>query len=122
MNINVNNLEKSREELLNEKVNLKNDKLETFANNSGIGLNEVNNLLRYYERLIHARKNYNPTNIETHEGNINRVKEGLRQNGVNAGDTQKCCRKCEKVAKLRIELSEIRQQQFEARQEVPPRQ
>jgi len=122
LNINVENLEKSREELLNEKVNLKNDKLETFANNLGINLNEVDNLLRYYERLINARKNYNQINIGTHEGNINRVKGTLRQNGVSVGNTNKCCRKCEKVAKLRIELNEIRQQQYEARQEVPPHQ
>ena len=81
-------------------------------------MDEVNNLLRYYERLLHARKNYNQTNIETHEGNINRIKGIFRQNGVSVGDTQKCCRKCEKVAKLRMELNEIRQQQFEARQEV----
>lgn len=121
LSINVDNLEKSREELLNEKVNLKNEKLEVFANNLGINLDEVDNLLRYYERLIHARKNYNQTNIATHEGNINRVKGMLRQNGVSVENTNKCCRKCEKVAKLRIELNEIRQQQYEARQEVPPR-
>jgi len=122
LNINVNNLEKSREELLNEKVSLKNEKLEVFANNLGINLDEVDNLLRYYGRLIHARKNYNQANIETHEGNVSQVKGTLRQNGVSVENTNKCCRKCEKVAKLRMELNEIRQQQFEARQEVLPRQ
>ncbi|CAG8449868.1 9085_t:CDS:2 [Ambispora gerdemannii] len=121
LSINVDNLEKSREELLNEKVNLKNEKLEIFANNSGINANEVDNLLRYYERLINARKNYNQVNIGTHEGNINRVRGIIRQSGVSVENTQKCCRKCEKVAKLRTELNEIRQQQYEARQEVPPR-
>ncbi|CAG8581275.1 41289_t:CDS:10 [Gigaspora margarita] len=117
LSINVNNLEKSREELLNEKVNLKKEKLEVFANNLGINPDEIDNLLRYYERLIQARKNYNQVNIETHEGNINRVKGIIRQGGVSVENTNKCCRKCEKVAKLRIELNEIRQQQYEARQE-----
>jgi chromosome segregation ATPase len=114
-----NRLEQSQEDLLNEKVNLKEEKLEVFANRLGIDLGQIDNLRRYYERLIHARKNYNQVNIETHERNINQVKGMLRQNGVvSVENTNKCCRKCEKVAKLRMELNEIRQQQYEARQEV----
>lgn len=120
----MDNLSLSEEELLNEKVRLKKEKLEVFANSSGINWNEVNNLLRYYKDLISARKNYDQTNIETQEGNINRVKGVLRQNEINLEDIQKCCRKCEKIAKLSLKLSEAQRQQFEARQQEvnPPRQ
>jgi chromosome segregation ATPase len=113
-------LDQSREELLNEKVNLKEEKLEVFANRLGINQEQIDNLRRYYERLIHARKNYNQVNITTHEANINRVRGVIRQGGVSVENSQKCCRKCEKIAKIKFELNEIRQQQYEARQEVPP--
>jgi hypothetical protein len=111
----------SREELLDEKQHLKYGKLEVFANQIGINLQQVSDLCRYYERLVHARKNYNQANIETHEDNITRVREGLRQNGIQIENIQKFCNKCEKIAKMRVEINEIRQQQnYEARQEVPP--
>jgi len=109
----------SREELLSERSSLKEEKLKAFASPLGISLQQINNLRRYYERLTEARKNYNQANIETHEDNVARVEEELSRNGVSVDNIQKVCRKCEKLAKIRVELSEIRQQQFEARQEVP---
>jgi len=110
----------SREELLTEKIRLKYSKLEIFANQIGINLQQVSDLCRYCERLVHARKNCNQANIETHEDNITRVREELRQRGFQIEDIQKFCDKCEKIAKMRVELNEIRQQQYEARQELPP--
>ncbi|KLL03120.1 MAG: hypothetical protein MRERV_52c015 [Mycoplasmataceae bacterium RV_VA103A] len=113
----------SQEELLTEKIRIKYEKLEIFANRIEINLQQVNDLCRYCERLIRARKSGNQVNIETHEDNIARVREGLRQRGLQIENIQKFCNKCEKIAKLRVELSEIRQQQgqqYEARQETPP--
>jgi hypothetical protein len=111
----------SREELLSERINLKYGKLEIFANQIGINLQQVSDLCRYCERLVHAQKNFNQANVETHEDNITRVREGLRQGGVGIENIQKFCHKCEKIAKMRAELNEIRQQQpqQEARQELP---
>ena len=85
----------------------------------GINLQQVDNLRRYYERLVNARKNYNKANITTHESNITRIKQELINAGVSVANTQKVCRKCEKLAELRLELEEVRQQRFEARQEHP---
>jgi len=97
-------------------------KLEIFANQIGINLQQVDSLCRYFERLVHAQKNYNQSNVETHESNIARVREGLRQIGLQIENIQKFCNKCEKVAKMRFELNEIRRQQnqYEAQQEHPP--
>ncbi|CAG8689994.1 10007_t:CDS:10, partial [Gigaspora margarita] len=91
----------SREELLTEKIRFKYEKLEVFANRIGINLQQVNDLCRYYERLIRARKSGNQVNIETHEDNIARVREGLRQHGLQIEDIQEFCNKCEEIAKLR---------------------
>jgi len=109
----------TREELLSERSRLKEEKLKAFATPLGVSLSQINNLRRYYERLTEARKNYNQANIETHEDNIARIEEELSQNKVNIDNIQKVCRQCEKLAKMRVELNEIRQQQFQAQQEVP---
>ena len=110
----------SREELLTGKIRLKRNKLEIFAIQIGINLQQVDILCRYCERLVHAQKNCNQANIETHESNIAGIKEELRQRGLQVENIQKFCDKCEKIAKMRVELNEIRQQQYEARQELPP--
>jgi len=83
----------------------------------GINLQQIDNLRRYYERLVDARKNYNQVNITTHESNITRIKQELINGGVSVANTQKIGRKCEKLAELRIELEEVRQEQYQARQE-----
>ena len=111
----------SQEELLSERLRLKYGKLEIFANQIGINLQQVSDLCRYCERLVHARKSCNKTNIETHEDNITKIREGLRQRGFQIKDVQKFCDRCEKIAKMRVELSEVRQQQqqYQVQQEVP---
>jgi hypothetical protein len=109
----------SREELLREKVHLKEGKIGNLSNQLGINLNQVGNLRRYYERLVHARKNHNQANIETHEDNITRIKETFRQGGISIDDIQRLGRKCEKIAELRFELSQIQQEQYQTHQEQP---
>lgn len=112
----------TREGLLEEKLHLKMEKLELLAEQLGVNLQQTNNLTKYYERLIEARRNYNQANINTHENNIAGIKQAILNRGVNMRNTQKLCRKCEKVAQLHIELNQTQQQQFEARQQqVPPR-
>jgi hypothetical protein len=39
--------------------------------------------------------------------------------GIDMIDIQEILEKCEKIAELNWELSQIQQQQFEARQEIP---
>lgn len=107
----------SKERLSNEREHSKEGSLEELAIQLEINLEQVNNLRRYYERLVNARKNYNQANITTHEGNIARIKQELLRREISVANVQKICRKCEKLAELRIELEEIRQQQYQAQQE-----
>jgi len=114
-------LGQSREEFLGQKVELKDEKLSNFIQQIGANRQVVYNLRGYYEALSNARKNYNQTNIRTAENNIENVKQQFLNGGINVANTQKLCRKCEKITKLKLELEQILQQQYEARQEVPPR-
>src|SRR6185437_15651840 len=99
------------EELLEERLRSKEERLGFFTTELSFDQEQVRSLRRYYERIIEARKNYNRVNIETHEDNIARVSNEIRQGEFGERNIQKLCRKCEKIAKLRVELTEIRQQQ-----------
>jgi hypothetical protein len=91
--------------------------LEEIAIQFGISLQQLDNLRKYYERLIVARKNYNQSNIATHESNIMTIKQEMLNAGINISSVQKICRKCEKLAEVRFELEGIRQEQYQAYQE-----
>jgi hypothetical protein len=110
-------LGQSREEYLNQKIGIKQVKLETLAQQLGINQGQITNLRNAYQQLINARENFNQANINAANGNINNIRATI---GVNPANKQKICRKCEKLVKLEIELNQVYQQQYEARQEVPP--
>ncbi|CAG8659201.1 38312_t:CDS:2 [Gigaspora margarita] len=93
----------SQERFSNQRENLKEESLEEFAIQLGVSLEQINNLRRYYERLVDARKNYNQTNINTHEGNINRIKQELLRREISVANVQKICRKCEKLAEIQVD-------------------
>jgi chromosome segregation ATPase len=109
----------AQEKFSNEREHLKEGKLAEFALQFGVNLQQLDTLRKYYERLIVSRKNYNQTNIATHEGNIMTIKQEMLNAGVNITNIQKICRKCEKLAEVRFELEGIRQQQYQAHQEQP---
>ena len=112
----------SQEELLEEKIRLKQEKLETFAGDAKIDLGQIQNLCDHYETIISSRLNYNRDGIKEAEKNITKVKQEVSQSGVQMGKIQKFCHKCEKMAKLRSQLDQILGQQYEAKQEVPTNQ
>ncbi|CAI2195463.1 17427_t:CDS:2, partial [Funneliformis geosporum] len=105
----------SREEFLNQKIGLKEEKLETLVQQLGVNQGQIINLRNAYKQLIEARRNFNQVNINAANGNVNNIRVALV---VNPADRQKICRKCEKLVKLEMELNQIYQQQFEARQEM----
>jgi hypothetical protein len=109
----------AQEKLSNEREHSKEGKLEEIALQFGVGLQQLDSLRKYYERLIVSRKNYNQTNIATHEGNIMTIKQEMLNAGISIANIQKICRKCEKLAEVRFELEGIRQQQYQAYQEQP---
>jgi len=104
---------------LNQKIGLKDEKLETFIQTLGISRGEITSLRSAYEQLIISRRDYVQANIVEVKNNINIIKDRILGGGVNVANTQKVCRKCEKLVKLELELSQVYQQQYEARQEVP---
>ena len=117
-----NELGQSREGYLNQKIELKEEKLEILAQQLGINWGQITNLRNAYRQLIDAQgNNFNPTNINTANDNINNIKAALSNVGVNPTDKKKVCHKCKKITELEMELSQVYQQQYEARQEVPPR-
>jgi hypothetical protein len=96
--------EKSHKELLQEKLNLKKEKVEIYTNKLGIELGKISNLQRYYEGLTKARENHNQNDIFTNDFNITNIKQEILNKGVSMDKVQKICRDCEKIAKLHLKL------------------
>ncbi|CAG8815136.1 5457_t:CDS:2 [Gigaspora margarita] len=107
----------SREEFLNQKVELKDEKLETFIQTLGINRGRITDLRNAYEQLIIARKDYNQENMNNAKGTISTIKGEFLGGGISVANTQKVCRKCEKLVKIELELKQVYQEQHEARQE-----
>ena len=118
-------LGQSKEEFLKQKISLKEGKLETFIQQLGANRGKImNDLLNAYKQLLKARSDFNQGNIDAADNSINDIKQELLANGIiyrgiSVNDTQKVCSKCEKLAKLKLELNQIYQQQFQAQQEQP---
>lgn len=112
--------EKSHEDLLNERIRSERGNLELLANELKINLERIHSLTKYHERLFVARKTHNQANIDVHERNISQVKQELTNQKISVVHSQEICRKCERISELRWELEQS-QNQYEARQEVPPR-
>jgi len=89
---------------LEERLELKEEKMEEFADELGIGLEQVNNLRGYYEYLMDARKNLNQNDISANERNITKIKQEILNKGISIKRVQKFCKKCEKAAEIRLEL------------------
>lgn len=96
--------EKSQKELLEERLELKEEKMEEFADELGINLEQINNLRKYYEYLIDAREKLNQNDISTSEYNITKIKQEALNKGISIKKVQKLCKKCERVAEIRLKL------------------
>jgi chromosome segregation ATPase len=107
----------AQENLFDAKENYKEESLEGIASQLGISLEYINKLRKHYERLIDARKNFNRSNIETHESCIAAIKQEMVDQGIYINYIQKICRKCEKLSEIRFELEKTRQEQHQNQQE-----
>ncbi|MEG7978664.1 MAG: hypothetical protein NY202_01825 [Mollicutes bacterium UO1] len=99
-----NQAEKSQKEILEERLEVKEEKMEEFTDELGINLKQVNKLRSYYENLTNARKNLNQNDICASEYNITEFKQEILNKGINIKKVNKLCSKCEKVAQIRLEL------------------
>jgi hypothetical protein len=112
-------LNKSREEFVNYKIGVKKGRLEVFIEKLGVGRVQARELQDAYQRLIKVCESGNQGSINDDE-EIETIKDILLEKGIGIEDTQKICRKCEKIARLLVKRDRFYQEQFEARQEVPP--
>lgn len=99
-----NQAEKSQKGFLEVRLELKEERMEEFADDLGIDLKQVKKLLGYYESLIDARKNLNQNGISTNENNITEFKQEMLDEGISIKKVKKLCGKCEKAAAIRLEL------------------
>jgi hypothetical protein len=103
----------SQGDLLNERLRSERSNLELFSTQLEIGLEQIDNLVRYHERLFQARKDSNQVNVITHQDNISRVKQELLLRRINIVNIQEICRKCERITELNWELEQIQEQRYE---------
>ena len=111
----------SQEEFLEQKIRLKQEKLDTFAGNLKIDFEQVQNLCDCYGEIVRSRLSYNLDNIRKIERNISKIKQEISRSEISMEEIQKLCRKCEKLASLKSQLDQILEQKYEAKQEVPLR-
>jgi len=104
-------LDKSQEEVLNYKLREQERKMDELISQLGIKRVQVRELRIFYQKLIRARINYNETDINTADDKIEMIKDELLDGGVSVENTQKLCRKSERIARLRIEQGEIQKKQ-----------
>jgi len=119
------NLMIKQKEALNETLNFKEYKLEVFINRLDIGLRKVRNLRHNYKELIATRERNNGIDVNNIAENnilenITLIQESFQEeDAVSISNVQKLCRKCEKLARLELEIEKYRQEQYQAQQEVP---
>ena len=110
----------SREKLLDREIKEKDTKLEERIKKLGVDRTQVRELQKFYQQLIRVRVNddQDEDEIDTVNDKIETIKDSLIDGGIDVVDTQKLCRKCESIAKLKVEQDKLYQKRFEAKQEV----
>src|SRR6185369_5833808 len=111
-------LGKSKEEVIDYKLKAKESGLETLIQKLEVGRVQVRELQKFCQQLIRSRMNGNQDDIDSAEDKIETIKDDLIDGGIDVVDVQKFCRKCEDIAKLRVEQDKLCQERFEAKQEI----
>jgi chromosome segregation ATPase len=117
----INSLREELESSQNIDLRYKERKLDELIRNLGLNRARVINLRDAYKRLIRAREDYSRDNIANANNEIETIKAEFFQTNVNINDLHKIYKICEKIAELRAKQERLHEQQYEARQEVPPR-
>ncbi|CAG8798675.1 18149_t:CDS:2, partial [Gigaspora margarita] len=111
-------LGKTREEVVDYKLEAKESRLEILIEKLGVDRKQIRDLLNTYQQLIRVRMSDNQNDIDTIEDKIEAIKDNFIEGGNDIVDTQKICRKCESIAKLKVEQDRLFRERFEARQEI----
>jgi chromosome segregation ATPase len=112
-------LGEAEEDILHRELVSKEKKLDELTRDLTIELGKIKNLRESYEKLIHAREEYNSENVIIAQNDIDTMKQELLQTTISVEKLYKVYRNCEKVAELRIKLEKLHKQKFEAKQEIP---
>lgn len=97
----------SQEELLKLKIRFEERNLEQFATELKINLEQLNSLSEFHEKLFTAHKEHNQDNVINQKANIAQIKQKLLEKGISITNIQEICDKCERIAQLNWELSQI---------------
>ncbi|CAG8532058.1 14532_t:CDS:10, partial [Cetraspora pellucida] len=109
-------LQEELESLQNVDIRYKDRKLDELIRNSGLNRTRVMDLRDAYTKL------YNRSDIANANREIETIKNEFFQTNVAINDLHKIYKTCEKIAELKVKQEKLReQQQYEARQEVLPR-
>jgi len=92
----------SQRDFLSEELKSKQEKLENFATELGIGLPKTQNLCKRYRELILARDENRSNDVHVAQENIEATREGLLERGISNSKVRKFCRKCKKTAQLEV--------------------
>jgi chromosome segregation ATPase len=114
-------LGKSQLQINEYQLEAKDVKLTEFVQNLNIDRIRVRNLKEAYQKLIRAQENYNQDVIDEADRDIEEIKDEFLDAEVSVANVRKLCSKCKKIAELKVEQVNLRQQpEFQAQQEVPP--
>jgi len=94
-------LRQSRSELINQKIDIKKERLEIFMQQCEIDREQVRNLQSAYEQLVRFRRDYDQTEFNIARDNIDIIEQELLDRGISLENVKKVCHKCEKIAGLK---------------------
>lgn len=97
----------SQEKLSKLKISFEERKLEQFATELKINLEQLNSLSEFHEKLFSAQKEHNQDNVINQKANIAQIKQKLLDKEISIVNIQEICDKCEKISELTWKLNQL---------------
>ncbi|KLL05210.1 MAG: hypothetical protein MRERV_3c010 [Mycoplasmataceae bacterium RV_VA103A] len=111
-------LGKTREEVIEYKLKSKESNLEVLMEKLEISRVKVRELQKAYQQLVSSQENGKQNEIDVVEDKVEDIKDELLEKKIDENDVRKFFRKCESIAKLKVEQDKLYKERFEAKQEV----
>ncbi|CAG8796556.1 28407_t:CDS:2, partial [Racocetra persica] len=110
-------LGKTREEVIEYKLKSKESNLEVLMEKLEISRAKVRELQKAYQQLVSSQENGKQNEIDVAEDKVEDIKDELLEKKIDENDVRKFFRKCESIAKLKVEQDKLYKERFEAKQE-----
>jgi hypothetical protein len=111
--VQTNRIKELKRELINKKINFKEEKLEDLIQKLEVSRPKIIQLRNAYEQLIKAKNDCNLVAIKKAEETIEEIKNGLLTEVEKTEGMRKIFHKCEKMAKLRLKREQIYEAKIE---------